>query len=52
LEKSDFKGQSAADKIITLTDELKAYKPKYDKVTLDELNQLATDEVREGWGAV
>jgi hypothetical protein len=52
LEKSDFKGQSAADKIVTLYDELKTYKPKYDRVTLDELYQLATDEVREGWGAV
>jgi hypothetical protein len=52
LEKSDFKGQSAADKIVTLYDELKGYKPKYAKVTLDELYLMATDEVREGWGAV
>jgi hypothetical protein len=52
LEKSDFKGQSAADKIVTLHDELKTYKPQYSSVTLDELYQLATDEVREGWGAV
>jgi hypothetical protein len=52
LEKSDFKGQSAADKIVTLYDELAAYKPKYGAVSLGELHQLATDEVREGWGAV
>ncbi|MEW8509630.1 MAG: hypothetical protein AB2608_02245, partial [Candidatus Thiodiazotropha sp.] len=52
LEKSDFKGQSAADKILTLYDELKAYTPKYPQIGLDELYGLATDEVREGWGAV
>jgi hypothetical protein len=52
LEKSDFKGQSAADKIVTLHHELAAYKPKYAAVSLDELFQLVTDEVREGWGAV
>jgi hypothetical protein len=52
LEKSDFKGQSAADKIVTLYDELKGYKPKYPKIGLDELYGLATEEVREGWGAV
>ncbi|MET0069558.1 MAG: hypothetical protein ABW096_05915 [Candidatus Thiodiazotropha sp.] len=52
LEKSDFKGQSAADKILTLYDELKTYKPKYPQIGLDELYGLATDEVREGWGAV
>ncbi|MES9970726.1 MAG: hypothetical protein ABW092_11890 [Candidatus Thiodiazotropha sp.] len=52
LEKSDFKGQSAADKIVTLYDELKGYNPKYPKVSLDELYGMATDEVREGWGAV
>lgn len=52
LEKSDFKGQSAADKLVTMLDEIKSYKPKYPKVTLDEALASVTDEVREGWGAV
>ncbi len=52
LEKSDFKGQSAADKIVTLYDELKGYKPKYPKVALDELYSMTNGVVRESWGAV
>lgn len=52
LEKSDFKGQSPADKIVTLYEELKTYKPKYPAATLDEALASTTDEVREGWGAV
>jgi hypothetical protein len=52
LEKSDFKGQSAADKIATLFDELKSYKPKYASVSLDAVLASATDVKREGWGAV
>ena len=52
LEKSDFKGQSAADKIVTLRDELKSYKPKYAEATLDDMLASATDVKREGWGAV
>ncbi len=52
LEKSDFKGQSAADKILTLYGELKSYKPKYPPVSLDELYGMTVEAVREGWGAV
>ncbi|MEW8013668.1 MAG: hypothetical protein AB2807_02425 [Candidatus Sedimenticola endophacoides] len=52
LEKSDFKGKSAADKIVTLYDEMKSYKPKYPTVSLDDALGSATDTVREGWGAV
>ena len=52
LEKSDFKGQSAADKIITLCDEMKSYKPKYPAASLDDVLASATDVKREGWGAV
>jgi hypothetical protein len=52
LEKGDFKGQSAADKVFTLYEELKRYKPKYPKVDIDELYGMATETVREGWGAV
>lgn len=52
LEKSDFKGQSAAQKIVTLQAELRGYKPKYPTLPLDDVLAAATDVVREGWGAV
>lgn len=52
LEKSDFKGQSSADKIVTVYNELKSYKPKYPQVSLDEALSTTTDTVREAWGAV
>ena len=52
LEKSDFKGQSAADKIVTMYDEMKSYKPKYASATLDDVLASGTDVKREGWGAV
>jgi hypothetical protein len=52
LEKSDFKGQSAADKIVTLYNELQSYQPKYPTVSMDEALAATTDTVREGWGAV
>lgn len=52
LEKSDFKGQSAADKIVTLLDELRDYQPKYPRVSMADALADTTDLVREGWGAV
>jgi hypothetical protein len=52
LQKSDFKGQSAADKVVTLYEELKTYKPKYAQVELDQLYSMTNEEKREGWGAV
>jgi hypothetical protein len=52
LEKSDFKGQSSADKIMTVYKEMLSYKPKYPKVELDEVLANTTEAVREGWGAV
>ena len=52
LEKSDFKGLSAADKVVTLYKELSGYKPKYPHVSLDEALSNTTDAVREAWGAV
>ncbi|MEJ2141985.1 MAG: hypothetical protein P8Y24_06465 [Gammaproteobacteria bacterium] len=52
LEKSDFKGQSPADKIVTLYEELKSYSPKYPTVSLDEALAATTDRVRESYGAV
>ncbi len=52
LEKSDFKGQSPADKILTLYTEMQSYDPKYPQVTLDEAMASTEDIVREAWGAV
>lgn len=52
LEKSDFKGQSAADKVLTLSKELQGYKPKYPLVSLDEALANTTEAKREAWGAV
>lgn len=52
LEKSDFKGQSAGDKVATLSDELKSYKPKYPLLALEDALAATVDIVREGWGAV
>ena len=52
LEKSDFKGQSAADKLVTLYEEMQGYQPKYPLSPLDDVLAGATDVKREGWGAV
>jgi hypothetical protein len=52
LEKSDFKGQSAGDKVATIYNELKSYKPKYPSVALDKALDATVDIVREGWGAI
>ena len=53
LEKSDFKGQSAADKIVTAYDELKSHKPKYKIVSsFDEALTLTADIKREARGPV
>lgn len=52
LKKSDFKGKSAAQKIATLADELRGYKPKFPTLPLDDVLASATEVVREGWGAV
>ena len=52
LEKSDFKGQSAADKIITIYKEFDSYKPKYPSATLEEALAATRNVKRETWGAV
>ena len=52
LEKSDFKGQSPADKIKTLYGEMKSYKPKGAVKSLDDLLLATTAVKREAWGAV
>lgn len=52
MEKSDFKGQSAADKVMTLYRALSGYKPGYRQAALSEVLENTTDAVREVWGAV
>lgn len=52
LEKSDFKGQSPADKINTLYQEMKSYAAKGTVKSMDELLAATTTQKREAWGAV
>jgi hypothetical protein len=52
LEKSDLKGQSAADKVNTIYSELGRYKPSYPVMSIEEALEQTTDAVREGFGAV
>lgn len=52
LEKSDFKGQSGEEKIVTLYEAFKDYKPKYPEVSWEEALGNTVDEKREVWGAV
>ncbi len=52
LEKSDLKGQSAADKVLTVYGELQSYKPGYPSASMGEVLSSATNTVREGWGAI
>lgn len=52
MEKSDFKGQSSADKIVTAYEAFKGHKPKYESVSLDEAFKRTADIKRELIGAV
>lgn len=52
LEKGDFKGQSSADKVITVLDAFGDYKPKYETATLDEALSRTTAAKRESRGPV
>lgn len=53
LEKSDFKGKSTGDKVVTVYDELVGYKAKSDPVADYATAMSFTAEIkREGWGAV
>lgn len=52
LEKSDFKGQSSADKILTVYNELQSYTPKSPTVSLEEALAAITAAVRAAFGAV
>ena len=52
LEKSDFKGQSGAEKIATVYDALKDYKTGFTPVAWDEAKLLVTEAKRETRGAL
>ena len=53
LEKSDFKGQSAADKVVTLYKAVLDYKPsKFPVVSVEEAMTASNGAKREMWGAV
>jgi hypothetical protein len=52
LEKADFKGQSAADKVLTVYKSLDDFKPKYAASTLADTLASRTDAKREARGPV
>lgn len=52
LEKSDFKGQKPAEKIVTAFDEFKSYKPKYPTTDFDYALSKTADIKWETHGAV
>jgi hypothetical protein len=52
MEKSDFKGQSSGDKVITLADEYRKYPPKYEYVEFETAMTQTTKGKREMHGAV
>ncbi|MBI3480523.1 MAG: hypothetical protein HY016_09250 [Nitrosomonadales bacterium] len=52
LDKGDFKGQSASEKIITVYKALSDYKPKGDKVSFDEAMKRTVELKRAGRGPV
>ena len=52
MEKSDFKGQKPAEKIVTAYDEFKSYKPSYQSVDLDYAMSKTADIKWETHGAV
>lgn len=51
-EKEDFKGQTAAEKVVTLVDGLAKRKPKLDKISLAEAMGLGIEVKRETRGAI
>ncbi len=52
LDKGDFKGQSASEKIVTVYKALSGYKPKGDKVSLDEAMTRTVELKRAGRGPI
>lgn len=52
LEKHDFKGQSAVDKIVTMYQALRDQPSTAPVTSLDQALESTTEQVRETWGAV
>lgn len=52
LDKQDLKGQSSEDKVATLYEASKSFKPDYPSKTLDEVLATRTESKREVFGAV
>ncbi|OYY92685.1 MAG: hypothetical protein B7Y41_14875 [Hydrogenophilales bacterium 28-61-23] len=52
LDKSDFKGQSSGEKVVTLYQAYQDYRPSYESVPLAEALSRATDAKRAYHGAV
>ncbi|MGB7503018.1 MAG: hypothetical protein WBM25_11540, partial [Azonexus sp.] len=52
LEKSDFKGQSSADKVVTVFNAFKGHKFKYPEKTVEEALKTTNNAKREVHGAV
>lgn len=52
LEKSDFKGQSSADKVVTVYNALKSHKFKYPEIALEEALKTTNNAKRETHGAI
>jgi hypothetical protein len=52
LEKGDFKGQSAADKVVTVYEALKTHRFKYPTTTLEVALQNTNNAKRETHGAI
>ncbi|SMF28078.1 hypothetical protein SAMN02745866_01795 [Alteromonadaceae bacterium Bs31] len=52
LEKSDFKGQSAEDKVITMFEDLSGFKPKYETFGYNEALSFTVQSKKEARGPV
>ena len=52
IEKADLKGQKTEDKVETVYEALKSFKPKFAQATLEEVIANRTENKREAWGAV
>jgi len=52
LEKSDFKGQSAADKLVTVYEAAKSNKFKYPEATVEDMMSKTNGAKRENHGAI
>ena len=52
LDKDDFKGQTPEDKVITMFDAIKSFKPKYPSVSLDDALKMTVEVKKEARGPV